>query len=129
MELLLCFAYQSKLLDCLIKRVKITPFSSINEIAELLRTEKYKLLTSADPEVSNWYMSLRTSPLEGIRNLAKALKKHPPISVETSDQALKILLPYPLRMIRGSIHDLQIIFLLLFQAPLIPRFHDSTKRF
>lgn len=108
-QLLLCFAYQSKLLDCLIKQVTVTAFSSTNEIAELLKSGKYKLITSADNETSTWFMTIRTSPLEGIRNLYKALEQHPPMIVETFEEALIHLLPYSLRTISSSINSLSIL--------------------
>lgn len=104
LALLLCFAYESKLLDCLIKRVQITPFTSINGIAELLESTQYRLITSGEPEVSNWFTSLRTSTLEGIRRLDKALKQNPPIIVQTFDEGLNELLPYSRRVFHRRVH-------------------------
>lgn len=99
-DLFLCFAYESKLLDCLIKRVKMSPTNSINGIAEMLETEQYRLITSREPETSNWFISLRTSPLESIRRLGKALEKNRPILVETFDKGFNELLQYSLGTIR-----------------------------
>lgn len=96
LHVFICFAYQSKLLDCLIKRITITPFTSINGIAELIETKQYKIITSGEPETSNWFYGLKTSSLQGIRRLSDALEQNQLISVGSFDQALNELLLYSL---------------------------------
>lgn len=95
-DMFLCFAYQSKLLDCLIKHVAFTPFTSVSGIAEMVEGKQYRLITSIDPETSNWFYGLRTSPLEGIRRLGKAFEQNPPILVDTFEDAFNELLLYSL---------------------------------